>query len=80
MAAVWKLFKALASSVSSRHTVNINTHVATAYSRTVYTDTYTKAAHTHTHKNTQTYHLLSPGGNQRTAWTLCSVNFWPVPF
>lgn len=86
MAAVWKLYKELASSVSCSHSVNINTHIATAYRQ--------HGLHRHLHKgltytdmdrhtqsqNTHMYHLLSPGGKQRTERTLCSVNFWPVPF
>lgn len=72
------LQRELASSVSSLPAVNMNTHIATAYSHTVYTDIYTKAVRTHGHKHT--YHLLSLRGKQRTEWTLCSVNFWPVSF
>lgn len=54
--------------------------------RAGFTQTLTQRLHTQTHTlwqehtHTYTYHLLSPGGNQRTEWTLCSVNFWPVPF
>lgn len=72
------LQRELASSVSRLPAVNMNTHIATAYSHTVYTDIYTKAVRTHSHKHT--YHLLSLGGKQRTEWSLCSVNFWPVSF
>lgn len=40
----------------------------------------TQRLHIRRHGHTHTYHLLSLGGSQRTEWTLCSVNFWPVPF
>lgn len=73
-----------ASSVSGSHAVSMNTHIASVYPHTVYTDIYKKAyaytsiqIHMQSH-NTHVNTLLSPR-TRRGQWTLCSVDFWLVP-